>query len=128
MLIQHFRVARHSNDLERIREFYVGLLELKEIGSFKDHEDYNGVMLGHENHSWHLEFTTSPKPPNRVSDPDDLLVFYYEEETFYNRAVKRLMDAGIEVVKAENPYWDRVGKTFLDPDGNRIVLCNKRWN
>src|SRR5262245_158380 len=31
-------------------------------------------------------------------------------------------------VKAFNPYWDKQGKTFEDPDGYRVVLQNARWS
>ena len=30
-------------------------------------------------------------------------------------------------VKAFNPYWDRKGKTFEDPDGYRVVLQQASW-
>jgi Questin oxidase-like len=32
-----------------------------------------------------------------------------------------------ESVKAFNPYWDRNGKTFEDPDGYRVVLQHANW-
>jgi hypothetical protein len=31
-------------------------------------------------------------------------------------------------VAAFNPYWDRDGVTFEDPDGYRIVLQNAAWS
>jgi len=30
-------------------------------------------------------------------------------------------------VKAFNPYWDKNGKTFEDPDGYRVVLQRASW-
>jgi YycE-like C-terminal domain len=30
-------------------------------------------------------------------------------------------------VKVFNPYWDRKGKTFEEPDGYRGVLQNAGW-
>ena len=30
--------------------------------------------------------------------------------------------AGYRAVKAFNPYWDKNGRTFVDPDGYRVVL------
>lgn len=30
-------------------------------------------------------------------------------------------------VSSFNPYWDREGVTFEDPDGCRIVLRNAAW-
>ena len=34
---------------------------------------------------------------------------------------------GYQPVLAFNPYWDRRGMTFTDPDGWRIVLQNTAW-
>lgn len=31
-------------------------------------------------------------------------------------------------MKAFNPYWDRLGLTFEDPDGWRVVLQNDAWS
>ncbi|WP_207391648.1 hypothetical protein [Haematobacter massiliensis] len=42
-------------------------------------------------------------------------------------AVGRLRRAGYDPVPSFNPYWDRSGRTFEDPDGYRIVLQNAAW-
>ncbi|WP_416171653.1 hypothetical protein [Haematobacter missouriensis] len=34
---------------------------------------------------------------------------------------------GHEPVPSFNPYWDRGGRTFEDPDGYRVVLQNAAW-
>ncbi len=34
---------------------------------------------------------------------------------------------GFEPVPAFNPYWDRNGATFEDPDGYRVLLQNAPW-
>jgi hypothetical protein len=34
---------------------------------------------------------------------------------------------GYQPVPAFNPYWDRQGLTFADPDGYRVVLQNAAW-
>jgi YycE-like protein len=39
-------------------------------------------------------------------------------------AVARLKGCGFEPVASFNLYWDKVGKTFEDPDGYRVVLQN----
>jgi hypothetical protein len=36
--------------------------------------------------------------------------------------------AGHKPVTAFNPYWDKNGKTFEDPDGYRVVLQNTAWS
>ncbi len=53
---------------------------------------------------------------------DHLLVFYLPESTEWEAAVERMRNAGFEPVVALNPYWDRSGRTFEDPDGYRVVL------
>jgi hypothetical protein len=35
--------------------------------------------------------------------------------------------AGYAPVAAFNPYWDRAGLTFEDPDGYRVVLQRTTW-
>jgi hypothetical protein len=35
-----------------------------------------------------------------------------------------MLGAGFVPVSAVNPYWDRDGVTFEDPDGYRVVLQN----
>jgi len=41
--------------------------------------------------------------------------------------VARLEELGHTPVKSFNPYWDRKGKTFEDPDGYRVVLQQASW-
>ena len=52
-----FRVARPTDKLAEIREFYVTALGLSELGSFSDHEGYDGVMIGVAGKEYHFEFT-----------------------------------------------------------------------
>jgi hypothetical protein len=35
--------------------------------------------------------------------------------------------AGHAPVLAFNPYWDRHGVTFEDPEGRRVVVCSIDW-
>lgn len=44
-MMKHFRVARHTNNLEQIKEFYVDLIGLDLINIF-DHEGYIGAFIG----------------------------------------------------------------------------------
>lgn len=41
--------------------------------------------------------------------------------------VERLVRSGGELVAAHNPYWDAYGVTVADPDGYRLVLCERSW-
>jgi hypothetical protein len=54
-------------------------------------------------------------------------VFYLPGEGEWQQTLSRMMAAGYEPVASFNPYWDRAGRTFQDPDGYRVVLQNARW-
>jgi gamma-glutamylputrescine oxidase len=43
-------------------------------------------------------------------------------------AVGRMVAAGYAPVMSFNPYWDRNGVTFEDPDGYRVVLQQGSWD
>jgi len=127
-VIQHLRLARHTSDIERIKKFYIDVIGLKAMGGFDNHEGYDGVFLGLEDHSWHLEFTKTEEETKRVHDEDDLLVLYMQSEEEYNVLVDRLKSENAEFVETKNPYWRDEGVAVLDPDGNRIVVCNCKWD
>jgi len=124
----HLRVARATNDLAEIIKFYRDGLGFEIITSFADHEGFDGVMLGHKDLAYHLEFTSqrghrAAAAPNKES----LLVFYLPDRNEWQVAVKRLLAGGHEPVESYNPYWDVNGKTFEDADGYRVVLQNAGW-
>ena len=54
-------------------------------------------------------------------------MFYLPEEDAWRSAIARLEALGHAPVPASNPYWDRAGVTFEDPDGYRIVLQQAPW-
>ncbi len=51
------RIARPTDNLSIIKDMYCKGLQFTLLGEFRDHDNFDGVMLGHPNHSWHLEFT-----------------------------------------------------------------------
>ncbi|MDZ5473395.1 VOC family protein [Bacillus sp. 31A1R] len=120
-----FRLARPTNQIEQLIRFYVDGLGLKKIGEFRDHEGYDGVMMGLPNQGYHLEFTQTkelvelPQPTK-----EHLLVFYMPNRFKRDEMVNRLKMMGYNEVEPENPYWGRGGVTIEDPDGYRIVLMN----
>jgi uncharacterized glyoxalase superfamily protein PhnB len=63
----------------------------------------------------------------RAPSKEHLLVFYVKEKEEWERAVKKVEDAGRVKVESENRYWDVCGATFEDPDGYRVVLQNAGW-
>lgn len=124
--VTQIRVARPTHQLEAIKRFYQDGLELKEIGSFKDHDGYEGVMLGMPDASCHLEFTShvggSPCP---APTKDNLLVFYVADKSARDAMALKLVNMGFPIVEPENSYWLKDGVTIEDPDGWRVVLMNK---
>ena len=115
------RVARPVADLARSSRFYGELLGLWRSGGFTGHDGYDGAFFelpgGTE-----LELTTGPTAP-RPGTEEDLLVLYLGTPDAVREASERVAAAGAEVVPAANPYWERWGRTFLDPDGHRVVLA-----
>lgn len=124
----HLRVARPSDRLEEVVAFYRDGLGLGVLGEFKDHDGFDGVMLGRAGVPYHLEFTAKRgHKAGRAPTQDNLLVFYLPGKREWSAAVRRLKAAGHEPVRSFNPYWDKKGVTFEDPDGYRIVLQNAPW-
>lgn len=122
------RVARPTDNLERLVRFYCTGLGLDVLGRFEDHDGFDGVMLGRQGASYHLEFTHRRGHPAGGAPSDEhLLVFYLPDAEEWHAAVDRLVTAGYPPVLAGNPYWDRHGKTFEDPDGYRVVLQRAAW-
>ncbi|MGI8926819.1 MAG: VOC family protein [Tepidiformaceae bacterium] len=122
------RVARPTDRLDEVVRFYTEGLGLTRLGSFEDHEGFDGVMLGVPGAHYHLEFTrrrghtAGPAPTE-----DNLLVFYLPDGQEWQQAIGRMISAGYEPVTSFNPYWARAGRTFQDPDGYRVVLENSAW-
>ena len=114
----HLRVARHTDRLEEVVAFYRDGLGLPEIGGFRDHDGYDGVLLDIPGSGAHLELTSggghgAPKP-----HPESLLVLYAGDADRVQAIAGRL---GADPVRPANPYWDEHGITFEDPDGFLVV-------
>lgn len=124
----HLRIARATNDIDALRPFYCDGLGFDVLGGFEDHEGFDGLMLGHETAGYHLEFTRQRgHDVDGAPTKENLLVFYLGDEAAERAAVDRMQSAGFEPVASHNPYWDRCGTTFEDPDGYRVVLVRGRW-
>lgn len=122
------RVARHTDDLDRIVAFYRDRVGLPELGRFSDHDGYDGVFLAIPGTRAQLEFTTGGGHPAPSPHPESLLVLYLEDEGELQAIAQRI---GQPAVKPANPYWERCATTFEDPDGNHLVLAvlqrDARW-
>ncbi|KAI1332737.1 prolyl endopeptidase [Xylariaceae sp. FL0255] len=124
----HLRVARPTGSIMALLPFYVERLGFTFAGSFADHEGFDGVLLAlpatSPSPGYHLEFTQHAlHRAGRAPTRDSLLVFYLPDETQYQDAVTLMTHAGFGPVKSFNPYWDRWGVTFEDPDGYRVVFA-----
>ena len=119
-----FRVARHTNDLDKIKTFYTTVLGFEVLGSFENHDSYDGLFLGKPNLDWHLEFTKSDETVDFNYNEDDILVFYPETKDEFDSLIQNIQKQNITFIKAKNPYWNEKGKMILDPDGYQIVISN----
>jgi catechol 2,3-dioxygenase-like lactoylglutathione lyase family enzyme len=123
------RVARPSDNLDALLRFYEQGLGFDVLYRFEDHDGFDGAMLGHPAAPYHFEFTAKRgHAVGRAPTQDNLLVFYLPDVSDWTAAVQRMRDAGFAPVAAFNPYWDRNGVTFEDPDGYRVVLQNAEWS
>ena len=123
------RVARPTDNLEEVAKFYRDGLGFAELYRFEDHDGFDGVMLGLPGAPYHLEFTRARgHRAGRAPTPDNLLVFYLPDESQWSQAIARLRRSGYEPVASFNPYWDKQGVAFEDPDGYRVVLQRAAWD
>ena len=80
-------------------------------------------MLGEPGGGYHLEFTHARgHTAGRAPSQENLLVFYLADEACWRAMTDRMKLHGYATVPSFNPYWDRQGVTFEDPDGYRVVL------
>ena len=122
------RVARAASCLQAVPSMYQAGLGLERLGGFEDHEGFSGVMLGHQGSPYHLEFTQgSVKESLPHPHKETLLVFYVQGKKEWTARCQAMEGAGFKAVSSHNPYWDKVGKTFEDPDGYRVVIQEGIW-
>jgi catechol 2,3-dioxygenase-like lactoylglutathione lyase family enzyme len=119
-----FRSARPTNDLRAIERFYVEALGCARLGSFRDHEGFDGLIVGAPDGTWQVEFVrehgvTAPRSPT----PEHLLVFYVADRAALAAREAAMRAAGNRPVEPHNPYWLRRGVTFADPDGYCVVVA-----
>lgn len=119
-----FRFARHTNNLEQIKSFYIDILGFELLGGFENHNGYDGVFIGKSNENWHLEFTKSEEIVLFNFNEDDILVFYPNNKTEFDFIMNKIHSRKIEFIKAKNPYWNENGKMILDPDGYRVIISD----
>ncbi len=120
------RVARHTNQLDKIVEFYTDVLKLKVLGSFEDHDKYDGTFIGKENADWHIEFTQSDVSPKHKADDDDILVLYPSSTEEFESLLNNIKAKNIDILPPNNPYWEKNGVLIKDPDGFNVIISPTR--
>ena len=119
-----FRFARHTNDLEQIKSFYIDILGFELLSCFENHNGYDGIFIGKSNENWHLEFTKSEEVVLFDFNDDDILVFYPNSKMMFDIIMNKIQSQKIEFIKSKNPYWNENGKMILDPDGYRVIISD----
>lgn len=116
------RVARRTVRLEECTAFYRDVLGLPVIASFRDHDGYDGDVLGLPDARVQLELVRTPSGAALPSqDDEDALVLYVED---LQPLRERLEHGGVAVRSAENPYWQRSGAFVVhDPEGRSVLLA-----
>jgi catechol 2,3-dioxygenase-like lactoylglutathione lyase family enzyme len=128
-MVPKLRVARPSDDLDALIRFYYKGLGLDVLYRFEDHDGFDGVMLGKPDALYHFEFTRAAGHlAGRAPTSDNLLVFYIPDSRAWEDQCSRMLAAGFAPVPSFNPYWDKCGRTFEDPDGYRIVFQQDEWH
>jgi hypothetical protein len=122
------RVARPTDHLAAIAEMYATGLDFTLLAQFEDHDGFDGIILGHPQQPYHLEFTTQRGHHGGTAPTQDhLLVFYLPDQNEWEASCARMLAAGFRRVPSYNPYWEVQGQTFEDLDGYRVVLQNAAW-
>ena len=119
-----FRFARHTNNLEQIKSFYIDILGFELLGGFENHNGYDGIFIGRANENWHLEYTKSEEIVHFNFNDDDIIVFYPKNKIDFDLIMNKIQSQNIDFIKAKNPYWNENGKIILDPDGYKIVISD----
>ena len=123
------RIAKPTINLCEITRMYIEGLGFELLGEFNNHNGFDGRIIGHKNHCYHLEFTYHHNSQLlEKPHPDNLFVFYIEHQEQWESVCRSMESAGFIRVSSFNPYWDEKGQTYKDIDGNRIVIQNSEWS
>jgi catechol 2,3-dioxygenase-like lactoylglutathione lyase family enzyme len=122
------RIARPSRDLAAVERFWTGGLGLEVLYRADAAEGAQAlVMLGWPDAAWHLEIVADTRGETPASPTEEDLLVLYLDGDVDDAVIDRLVDHGGARVAARNPYWERWGVTFEDPDGYRLVLSTRSW-
>ena len=120
-----FRFARHTNRLNELKHFYINVLGLTDLGSFTNHDGYDGIFIGKKGMNWHIEFTQTVEKVNHSFDDDDLLIFYPDSIIEQAYILDSIKTHKLPVYHPKNPYWILNGVMIKDPDGFGVIIYIK---
>jgi len=115
------RVAHPTASLPDAIAFYSGLLGLEHDGPHVA-TPYDLVFFALPGGA-QLELTAGGPLPV-AGTADDVLVLYVPTPADVEGLRARVLAAGLELVEALNPYWQRNGFTVHDPDGRLVVVAH----
>ncbi|MFD8720884.1 VOC family protein [Streptomyces sp. NPDC059629] len=127
----HIRTARPYRDLAAAERFWVrglglGVVWWAEGGAEPGELDL--LMVGRPDAGRHLELVHEPARPVEPRPTEEDLLVVYVDGPVPEELVARLEEDGGRRVPSPNPYWNRWGVTVEDPDGYRLVLCERDWS
>ncbi|MEU3979036.1 VOC family protein [Streptomyces sp. NPDC026672] len=127
----HIRIARPSRDLAAAERFWAGglgpsVVWRAEGGGAPGEHDL--LMLGRPDADWHLELVHDAARPVEPRPTEEDLLVIYADEAVPEALVARLEAHGGRRVTSPNPCWNQWGVTVADPDGYRLVLCERGWS
>ena len=99
------------------------------VGSFEDHDRFDGVMLAVPGSSYHFEFTycrSHPVVPKPTAE--DLSAHYLPDPSEWQRACADMQVAGFKHVASFNPSLGFARQYVRTLHGSRIVLHNAEWS
>jgi len=115
------RVAHPTASIPDAVAFYGGLLGLEHDGPHVA-TPYDLVFFALPDGA-QLELTAGGPLPV-AGTADDLLVLYVPTPADVEDLRVRVLGAGVGLVEALNPYWERNGFTVRDPDGRLVVVAH----
>jgi len=127
----HIRIARPSRDLSAAERFWaqgLGLSVVWRAEGGSEPGEHDLLMLGWPDAGWHLELVREPARPVEPRPTEEDLLVVYVDGPVPEDLVGRLEGHGGKRVTSPNPYWNRWGVTIEDPDGYRLVLCERGWS
>lgn len=119
------RFVRPTVDVDVALGFYRDVLGLAVLAQWRDHDGYDGAVIGLPGSPVHLELVRHDAgAPLPAPHPENQIVLYLRGIEALTVAVSRLSRHGHEPVEAQNPYWDARGAVvYVDPDGWRVVFA-----